>query len=86
MAFSLEVFIWALPKEIPSAIAISLVGFFLGPMFPSIMNQCGTFIPGHLLSGAIGWICSVALLGDALVPFAAGALADRFGIVSLQPL
>lgn len=83
---SLEVFIWALPKEIPSAIAISLVGLFLGPMFPMIMNQCGTLLPPHLLTGAIGFIVSFALLGDALIPFATGALADRFGIVILQPM
>lgn len=36
--------------------------------------------------GAIGWIVSIALIGDALVPLATGALSDRFGIVSLQPL
>ncbi|KAI5115484.1 hypothetical protein M0805_009450 [Coniferiporia weirii] len=86
IAIGLEIFIWAVPLLVPSAIAVSLVGVMLGPMFPIMMNQCGTFLPPHLLSGGIGWIVSFGLLGTALVPFMSGALADRFGVVSLQPL
>ena len=55
-------------------------------MFPIIMNQCSRFIPHWLLIGSIGWIVSFGLLGTAVVPFMTGALSQKFGIVSLQPL
>lgn len=84
--FRLEIVIWSVPSLIGEALAISLVGIFLGPMFPIIMNQCGSFIPAHLLSGAIGWIASVGVIGDALLPLMTGVLANKFGVVSLQPL
>ena len=86
LAISLEIFIWTYPKLVPSAVAISFVGFFLGPMFPIVMNQCSNFIPHWLLVGSIGWITSFGLLGTAVVPFMTGALSEEFGIVSLQPL
>lgn len=82
----LEIFIWAVPVLIPSAIAISLVGLVLGPMYPIMMNQCGNFIPAHILSGAIGWICSFGMVGTAAVPLLTGILADAKGVSTLQPL
>lgn len=63
-----------------------MVGLFLGPIFPLILNQCGNLVPGYLLSGAIGWIVSIGVTGIALIPFMAGALSDKYGVVAIQPL
>ena len=51
-----------------------------------MINQCGTFIPTYILSGAIGWIVSFGMVGTAVVPLLTGILADAKGVVSLQPL
>lgn len=63
-----------------------MVGLFLGPIFPLILNQCGNLVPGYLLSGAIGWIVSIGVTGIALIPFMAGAFSDKYGVVAIQPL
>ncbi|KAL5485314.1 hypothetical protein ACEPAI_7956 [Sanghuangporus weigelae] len=86
MAIALEAVIWAVPHFVASAILVSFVGLFMGPMFPILMNQCGSFFPPHLLSGGIGSVVGAGTLGGALVPFVTGALADRFGVTSMQPL
>jgi fucose permease len=82
----LELTVWFVPSLIQNAIAVSLVGLFLGPMFPIAMKQTGKIVPRVLLSGAIGWISSIGQVGSAVLPFLTGALASRFGISSLQPL
>lgn len=83
---SLELIVWLVPSLIGDAIAVSFVGFVLGPMYPILMNETGRLIPPWLLTGSIGWIASFGFAGSALFPFITGALAQKFGIVSLQPL
>ncbi|OCB89376.1 MFS general substrate transporter [Sanghuangporus baumii] len=86
LAIALEAVIWAVPHFIASAILVSFVGLLMGPMFPILMNQCGSFFPPRLLSGGIGSVVGAGTLGGALVPFVTGTLADRFGVTSMQPL
>ena len=35
----LELTIWLVPSLIGNAVSVSLIGFFLGPMYPAVMNQ-----------------------------------------------
>lgn len=86
LAVSLEVTIWAVPSLIGNAVAVSIVGMLLGPMYPILMNQSAKLLPPWLLTGSIGWIAGLGQAGSALLPFMTGALAARFGIQSLQPL
>ncbi|TDL22800.1 MFS general substrate transporter [Rickenella mellea] len=85
MAIGLEVTIWAVPSLIGNAVAVSIVGMLLGPMYPILMNQSAKLLPPWLLTGSIGWIAGLGQAGSALLPFMTGALAARFGIQSLQP-
>lgn len=55
-------------------------------MYPIMMRQTGEVLPRSLLQGAIAWISSMGVTGSAVLPFITGALANRFGIGSLQPL
>ncbi|KAH8113878.1 MFS general substrate transporter [Phellopilus nigrolimitatus] len=86
LALGLELVVWLVPSLIGDAIAVSFVGFVLGPMYPILMNETGRLISPWLLTGSIGWIASFGFAGSALFPFITGALASKFGIVSLQPL
>ncbi|KAF8877286.1 MFS general substrate transporter [Infundibulicybe gibba] len=82
----LELIVWLVPSLIGGAIAVSIVGVLLGPIFPIAMNHAARVFPRWLLTGAIGWIAGFGQAGSALIPFVTGTLSSRFGIKSLQPL
>ncbi|KAI0716680.1 MFS general substrate transporter [Earliella scabrosa] len=86
LAIGLELVVWLVPSLIGGAVAVSLVGVLLGPMYPMVMNHAGRVLPTRLLTGSIGWIAGFGQAGSAFLPFLTGALASKTGIKSLQPL
>ena len=86
LAIGLELIVWLVPSLIGSAVAVSFVGLFLGPIYPIVMNHSGRVLPAWLLTGCIGWIAGFGQAGSAFLPFLTGLLANREGIKSLQPL
>lgn len=83
---SLEATIWAVPSLIENAVAVSVIGVLMGPMYPIVVNHAKNVPPRWLLTGAIGWIAGIGIAGSAVLPLITGVLAARFGISSLQPL
>ncbi|KIK69642.1 hypothetical protein GYMLUDRAFT_186853 [Collybiopsis luxurians FD-317 M1] len=86
LAIGLELIIWLVPSLVGDGVAIALIGCLLGPMYPITMNHTGRVLPRWLLTGSIGWIAGFGQAGSAVIPFMTGALANKFGITSLQPL
>lgn len=86
LAIGLEIVVWFAPSLIGGAVAVSFVGFLMGPYYPIAMNHAGKILPRWLLTASIGWIAGIGQAGSALLPFITGAFASKFGIVSLQPL
>ncbi|KAG6839778.1 hypothetical protein C0991_011729 [Blastosporella zonata] len=86
MAIGLEIIIWLVPSLIGNAVAVSIVGMLLGPMYPIAMNHAGRVLPRWILTGSIGWIAGFGQTGSALLPFMTGAISNKYGIRSLQPL
>lgn len=82
----LEITIWFVPSLIGNAVAVSLVGLLLGPFYPIVMSQTGRIINRNILSASIGWIAGFGQSGSAILPFLTGGLANRYGIIALQPL
>lgn len=83
---SLELVVWFVPSLIGGAVAVSLVGVLLGPIYPIVMNESGRILPRWLLTGCIGWIAGLGQAGSAALPFMTGAIASKAGIKSLQPV
>lgn len=50
----LEITIWLIPSLIGNALAVSVVGLLLGPMYPICMNEAGKVLPRRVLTGSIG--------------------------------
>ncbi|KAF8664609.1 hypothetical protein AX16_000708 [Volvariella volvacea WC 439] len=86
LAIGLEFIVWFVPSLIGSAIAVSFVGLLLGPMYPLAMNHAGRVLPQWLLTGSVGWIAGFGHAGSAIIPFMTGAVSQKWGILSLQPL
>lgn len=82
----LELVVWLVPSLVGGAVAVSIVGLLLGPMYPIAMNQAGRVLPKWLLTGSIGWIAGFGQAGSAAIPFITGAISSKHGIKSLQPL
>ncbi|KAI9509245.1 MFS general substrate transporter [Russula earlei] len=86
LSIGLELVVWLVPSLIGGAVAVSLVGVLLGPIYPIVMNEAGRILPRWLLTGCIGWIAGFGQTGSAALPFMTGAIASKTGIKSLQPL
>jgi len=86
LAIGLEVTVWLVPSLDANAIAVAFIGLVLGPIYPIVMNRTGRLVPPWLLTGSVAWIGGFGQAGSAVLPFATGALASKFGVGSLQPL
>ncbi|TFY55750.1 hypothetical protein EVG20_g9203 [Dentipellis fragilis] len=86
LAIGLELVIWLVPSLIGGAVAVSIVGVLLGPVYPIVMNESSRILPRWLLTGCIGWIAGFGQTGSAILPFMTGAIASKAGIKSLQPV
>jgi fucose permease len=83
---ALELLFWLVPQFIVSAVAVSLQGFFLGPLFPAVIVAMSKLLPRHLHVGAIGFAAAFGGSGAAILPFAVGAIAQAKGVQVLQPI
>ncbi|KAH8083215.1 MFS general substrate transporter [Filobasidium floriforme] len=84
-AVGLHFVVWFVPSVIGNAVAVSIIGVLLGPIYPIVMNACAKIFPVGIVTGAIGFVASFGAAGGAIFPFATGALADRFSIKVMQP-
>ena len=81
-----QLVVWLVPSFAIGTVAVCCIGVLLGPMYPIAINHTSRIIPRSLVTGSIGWISACGAAGSSLLPFLTGALASKFGIVSLQPL
>ncbi len=80
------VLVWLSPLQALSAFGLFLVGFSLGPIFPTTIALTSRLISGRLLPSAIGFITSLTSVGAAFFPWLVGNLAQRFSLEILLPL
>ncbi|KAL8357093.1 hypothetical protein RB598_002088 [Gaeumannomyces tritici] len=83
---ALQLVFWLVPQFYVSAVAVSLQGFFIGPLFPAAIVVATKLLPKHLHVSAIGFAAAVGGSGAAVVPFAVGAIAQAKGVAVLQPI
>ncbi|TKA78790.1 hypothetical protein B0A49_00822 [Cryomyces minteri] len=86
LAMGLQLLFWLVPQFYVSAVAVSLVGFFLGPLFPAAVVASTKLLPRHLHVSAIGFAAAFGGSGAAIFPFAVGAIAQARGVQVLQPV
>ncbi|KAI4152892.1 MAG: hypothetical protein LQ341_000609 [Variospora aurantia] len=86
IAVGCELIFWLVPQFIVSAVAVSLLGFFIGPIFPSTVIAVTKLLPSDMHVAAIGFSAAIGGGGAALLPFAVGAIAQAKGPATLQPI
>lgn len=77
--------VWLLPLGWVAAFGLFLIGFGLGPIYPTIVAMMPQLVPARLVSTAIGFLVSVSIIGIALFPWLAGVIAQSAGLWSLFP-
>ncbi len=66
LGMGLELLFWLVPQFIVSAIAVSFVGFFLGPLFPATVIAATKLLPKHLHVSPIGFAAAFGGSGAAM--------------------
>lgn len=84
IAFASQVVLAVVDLAVVSVIAVTLVGFFLGPLFPSGIVMMTRLLPKELHVGAVSFVASVGQLGAAAGPFAMGSMVQFLGIQIFQ--
>ncbi|KAI2629870.1 MFS general substrate transporter [Hypoxylon sp. NC1633] len=83
-AIGFEVLFAVIRIPVLSAVAIALLGFCLGPLFPCGVVMVTRLLPRKLHVEAISFVVLIGQVGGALLPFALGALAENLGIQVFQ--
>ena len=88
-AIGLQLLVWLLPNIVANAVALALLGVFLGPAFPAMIRVCErTVRPRAHLTAAISFISTFAAAGMAVLPFMVGIASQKApqGIKILAPM
>ena len=86
IAIAFQLIFWLVPNFVASAVAVALLGYFIGPLFPSGVVVGTKILPERLHVVGISMAAAVGGGGAAVLPFAVGAIAQARGVASLQPI
>ena len=68
-----------------SVVSITMLGFLLGPLYPTGIVMVTRLMPRELHVSAVATVAAAGQIGNAVFPFILGAAAERLGIQALQP-
>lgn len=86
IATALQLIFWLVPNFYVSAVAVSFLGFFIGPLFPAAIVASTKRLPQHLHVASIGFAAASGAGGACVLPFAVGAIAQAKGVQVLMPI
>lgn len=81
-----QILAWQVPSVVGGAVAVSILGFLLGPAYPCATTVFARLLPGNLQMSAIAFITTAGSSGGAVVPFTTGILAQAVGAFVLHPM
>jgi fucose permease len=81
-----QLLVWLVPNIIGNAVAESIVGLFLGPIYPCATAVFAKLLPRDIQISSLSVVTSMGSSGGALVPFITGILAQNLSTVVLHPV
>ena len=85
-AAAFQLLVWLVPNIIGDAVAESIVGLFLGPVYPCATAIFSKLLPRNIQINSLSFITSMGSSGGAVVPFITGLMAQSLGTVVLHPI
>jgi fucose permease len=79
-AIGIEVLFAILSSAAISVVLMTLLGFVMGPLFPSGVIVLTRLLPGELHVAAVSFVASLGQVGGAFLPFTIGAVVQGLGI------
>jgi fucose permease len=76
---------WLVPGAAAASVGLALLGFFLGPIFPTTIAVAPDVTTAHLVPTAIGVMNAGSVAGGSALPWLAGAIAQGVGAWTLLP-
>ncbi|KAI5477518.1 hypothetical protein MNV49_006305 [Pseudohyphozyma bogoriensis] len=74
---------WAVRNVAIDAVALVLVGFFIGPVTPKVLSTVGARVPPSLKSSVMSLTIGLGLIGSSVGPLLFGVVAGKGGLGSL---
>ncbi|KAG8686048.1 hypothetical protein FRC09_014382, partial [Ceratobasidium sp. 395] len=86
VALLMTVLVWKVPSFVGNAFCTAIIGFVLGPIFPTSLSLATKLLPAEIHMTALATMSSFASIGSALYLFVTGAIANAKGVAVLQPI
>ena len=86
LAIAFHLILYLVPVAGVSYVAVSVVGFFLGPSFPAAVVAATKILPAKLHVSSIGFAAAFGSSGATIMPFVVGAIAEAKGVQVLMPI
>lgn len=83
---ALQLLTWLVPSIVGDAVAVAVLGYIMGPIYPCCQTVFSQLLPRRLQVSCIGFIASAGSSGGALAPFLTGLLAQVSGPFVLNPI
>lgn len=85
-AIIFQLLVWFVPNVIGDAVAVSIVGLLLGPVYPCAAAVFTKLIPRREQISGMSLISAFGSSGGAVAPFTTGILAQAVGTFVLHPI
>lgn len=85
-AAAFQLLVWLVPNVIGNAVAESIVGLLLGPVYPLACSIYTKLLPRSIQISSFSVVGSLGSSGGAVLPFITGLLAQKLGTVVLHPI
>jgi fucose permease len=77
--------LWLVPAAGAASAGLVVLGFCLGPIFPTTVALAPSLTTPHLVATAIGVINGICVVGGAVLPWLAGVLIQSSGVWTVLP-
>ncbi|KAL9102981.1 MAG: hypothetical protein Q9163_001934 [Psora crenata] len=85
-ATAFQLLVWLVPNVLGEAVAVSIVGLLLGPIYPCATAVFSRLIPLRLQMSSLAAVSALGSSGGAVAPFFTGLLAQQVGTWVLHPI
>lgn len=85
-AAAFQLLVWLVPNVVGEAVAVSILGLLLGPIYPCATAVFSRLLPRRLQMSSLAAISALGSSGGAAAPFFTGLLAQHVGTWVLHPI